>query len=154
MLFFNLAHCIMVWTRGSLLLGGRLSPHRVSRYSKIMRYKAGVVLSSSGCASAAVQPGTRLDLQRNTNLHGTQCRGLGPVSVQRPSFPCMEIQLLKIRRLRDRLIFIQHGDPYTGKTASWYWDGPLELRIGSGWPATEWGPGVPVFTFLMFPLKT
>ena len=40
----------------------------------------------------------------------------------------MGIPMLKIRRSHDRLIF-SHGDPYTGKTTSLYWDSPLVSRL-------------------------
>ena len=48
---------------------------------------------------------------------------LGPVSIEIPSFPGMGIPRLKLRRSVTPS-YLQHGNPYTGKTASWYWDGP------------------------------
>ena len=61
---------------------------------------------------------------------------LGPISILRPSFPGVGIPTLKIRWSWDRLIF-KHGDPYTGKTTSLYWNSLLHSNK-------------PIITYLLF----
>ena len=69
-----------------------------------------------------VQTLHHLEMRQQGTRAPSQYKDQGPVSISRPSFPGMRIPMLKIRRSRDRLIF---NIPYTGKTTSLYWDGPL-----------------------------